>query len=147
MASFYGVMKASDVTDAKTLAQFYQQKLGTPYPTTQGLILLRKQIKMIFQVYPDADYQTLVKMVEWAKAKGRKYAHCHTLVSHYRYAWRDGYLPELDPNPTREIDALITDAMTRETDEDWLRRLSLSSGLDARTQVYNEWVKKVNSDV
>lgn len=146
MSSFYGIMKKEEVVDSKTLAQYVQQKLGTPYPTTQGMIVLRKNIKVIFKLYPDADYQTLVKVVDWAKAKGKKFAHCHNLVAAYRYAWRDGYLPELDPNPTKEIDKLIDQALEKETDPEWCRRLRLSSGVEARTAVYEAWKRKEAAD-
>lgn len=145
MSSFYGIMKKEEVKDAKTLAQYIQQRLGTPYPTTQGMIVLKQNIKHIFKLYPDANYQTLIKVVDWAKTKGQKYAHCHSLVAAYRYAWRDGYLPELDPNPTKEIDRLIEDALQSETDSDWCRRLIMASGIEAKTNTYKAWKEVKNA--
>lgn len=142
MASFYGIMKPQDVVDAKTFAIYAQQKLGTPYPTTQGMIALKKNIKNLFATYEYADYQTLVKLVEWARSKKKRYADTFGLVAHFRYAWRDGYLPELDPNPTREIDALIEKALRTEQDQEWRRRLVLSQGVEARTAIYKAWCAK-----
>lgn len=142
MTDFFGVIKKEQVTDPKSYANYVQQNLGTPYPNTKQLIILRKNIKQLFELYPEADYTTLIKMVEWAKSKKKKFAHSYALVASYRYAWRDGYLPELDPNPTKEIDAAIEAALAQETDEEWCRRLAMASGIDVKTEIYTAWKRK-----
>lgn len=142
MSSFFGVMTKEEVKDPKSYANYVQQNIGTPYPTVKQMVILRKNIKSLFDQYPDADYGTLVRLVEWAKAKNKKFAHSYALVASFRYAWKDGYLPELDPNPTREIDQAIEAALSKETDEEWCRRLAMASGIEVKTEIYEAWRRK-----
>jgi hypothetical protein len=142
MSDFFGIMTKDQVTDPKSYANYVQQNLGTPFPTGKQMVILRKTIKDFFKAYPDADYGTLIRLVEWAKARKKKYAHCYALVSSFRYAWSDGYLPELDPNPTKEIDRAIEEAIAKESDEEWRRRLGMASGIEVKTEIYNAWLRK-----
>ena len=91
----FGKIDRKDVVDSKTYARYVQQKLGVPYPTVKNLVILNKAIKDIFEEYPHINYDTLCNLVDWAKAKNKKFAETYSLVSMYRYAWKDGFSPQL----------------------------------------------------
>ena len=139
---WFGQLTPDDVHDAKTFATYCQQTLGIPYPRQQDIRYLHKSLREFFEHYPQADYYTLCRIVEWAKAKKKRYAHVNKLVYAFRYAYADGFLPELDPNSEpvdEQLEELIEAALKEETDDEWRRRLMIARGVTARTEVYQAW--------
>ena len=139
---FVGPIKPSDVHDAHSFAAYAQQKLGTPYPTGKSIAILKKALKEFLEHYPQADYNTMCRVVEWAKVKKKRYPHVNQLVYAFRYAYADGYLPELDPNTEivdEDLEAQIEAALRDERDEEWRRRLITASGPTARREVFDAW--------
>lgn len=126
-------------------ASFCQQETGIPYPTVKQMIDMKKQINDFFAMYPQANYGSLCGMVRWAKERRKRYATPGNLIrGGFRYAWRDGYLPELDPNyddVDENLEEKIEAALNRERDAEWRRRLIVAQTNDARREVYGEWVK------
>lgn len=140
--NFLGMMSPQDVVDAKSFANFAQQKLGIPYPTQKSIAVLNKALKEFFAQYPQADYSTMCRLVEWAISKKKRFAHTYSLVYAFRYAYKDGYLPELDPNRERtndDLEALIEEALVVEKDPEWRRRFMVAHGVKARGEVYEAW--------
>lgn len=139
---FIGLYAPHEVVDAKSFASYAQQRLGIPYPTRKSIAVLNKALKEFFAQYPQADYGTMCRLVEWAIAKRKRFAHTYSLVYAFRYAYKDGYLPELDPNRERtndDLEALIEAALVVEKDPEWRRRLMVAHGVKARSEVYEAW--------
>lgn len=139
---FIGPIKPTDVHDAMSFAAYAQQKLGTPYPTGKSIAMLKKSLNEFFEHYPQADYLTMCRVVEWARAKKKRYPHANQLVYAFRYAYADGYLPELDPNTEvvdEDLEAQIEAALRDERDEGWRHRLITAAGPTARREVFEAW--------
>lgn len=143
--SFLKIKTPADVHDPKTFAEYAQQKLGIPYPTGKSIAVLRKSLREFFEHYPQADYNTMCRVVEWAGSKKKRYAHTYQLVYAFRYAYQDGYLPELEPSremTDEDLETAIEEALKVEKDIEWRRRLIVAHGLEARKHVYEEWRKE-----
>lgn len=139
-------LTVDDVDDWKTFATFCQQETGIPYPTQKQVAALRGAIKEFFTQYPDTDFSTLCNIVRWAKERRKRYATpANLLRGGFRYAWEDGYLPELDPNYNdvdEELEVDIEGALAVEKDVVWRRRLIVAQTNQARSDVYSEWLKQ-----
>lgn len=141
MTDFFGYMKATEVKDARTYANFIQQELGTPYPSTKTLPMLSRNCKDFFEQYPQANWMTLVRVVEFCRARKKRPAHAHGVLGQVRYAYSAGFLPELSPRDQvdSDLEERIAEALQSEQDEQWRHRLLASSGIEARRQVYVAW--------
>lgn len=138
----------ADVVDCKTWGGFAQQTCGTPYPTFKYVAKATKRVKEMFELYPNADWQTMARVAIWARAKKRRFATLYGLASSWRYAWKDGFLPELDA-PTHvdeETEAAIAKALLTETSPIWRERLIAAEGKKARRQIYEAWSIKLDPD-
>lgn len=134
-----------DVNDPVSFSSYCQQETGIPYPTGKQMAIVRKAINEFFDEYPQADYSSLCSIVRWAKERRKRYANPGNLVrGGFRYAWVDGYLPELDPNyddVDEDLEKRIEEALAVETDQEWRRRLIVSQTNEARNEVYREWMR------
>jgi hypothetical protein len=115
--------------------------LGTPYPTGKQMAILKRQLKDLFANNKNASYATLVRTVEWCKARKKRPPHSYTLIAWIRYAWADGYLPELDAKaPVDEpLESLITEALEIEADQQWRYKLIGAQGIEARRKIFESW--------
>lgn len=132
-------MRAQDVSDRDSLQQYIEQQLGVGHVTGRDQAAYRKKVDEFFEHYPNASWGTLVRVVDWAKARRKRFARLHAVVEAARYAYADGYLPELDPRNHIDVDAEIIGALKTETDPLWRRRLMVAQGIDAKTMVLEEW--------
>lgn len=125
----------------KAFANYVQQTLGVPYPTIKDMTILRKKTKLFFQNVPDADWKTLCKVVQWAKARKRRPPRVFMVVEMFRDAWAAGYLPELDRHARVDetVEAGIERALAVETRPEWRARLLGASGVTARAAAFAEW--------
>src|SRR5690606_16911809 len=143
MMGWVDQLSASDVVDANSFAQYCQQETGIPLLRGRKIIALRKEIKIFFDTYPHATYFTLCRLVDWAKAKKKRYADASNLLSKgFRLAWVDGYLPELDPNYMpidTDLEEKIEKAIAVETNQIWLRKLVIAKGGSSAQEVYESW--------
>lgn len=136
-------IKRSEVTNVRKLAYYCQQETGIPVPDGKQYLIVSANINEIFTQFPQANYQTLCSVIEWAKQKGVRYAHVGNLIKKgLRYAYLEGYLPELDPrNHPDNIDNLIRAALRVETDDYWLDRLIRSTTTEGKEATYRSWWK------
>jgi hypothetical protein len=124
-------------------AEYVQQKLGVPWPTAKDMNILRSKIKEFFGHYPKLTYFTLCRIVEWARARHRRYDRVWKVIDAFRYAWKDGALPELDPDRAETtVEERITAALTVETNPMWRRCLIGAAGVEARRRIIDEWETK-----
>jgi hypothetical protein len=141
-------LSAKDVKDVKTFARFCQQTMGMPLPRLKDYPILAKQVKLIFAQHPNADWQTMCRLTEWARNRKKRFAYPQQLVSQYRLAWADGYLPELDPSHADpETEAGITRALATEKDPEWRRRMIRAQGVNGRKKVYEAWKAEQSSSL
>ena len=136
------VVSAKD--HASAFAVYCQQEIGCPLVTKQNLMVLRKQAKLLFEKNPQADWMTLCRVVDWCKARKKRPTHPHVVVSLLPYAWKDGYLPELDPSSEDPaVEERILQALRCEVRDEWMRRLTLAKGRAARREAVEEWERDV----
>lgn len=135
----YSIVRSEAVNDLDSAEQFIKQQVGVGYVTGNDRAIFRKKVNELFEQYPQASWQTLARTAEWAKSRRRRYSRLFQVVEAVRYAYEDGYLPELDPNTTVDVDGQIQDALRFEEDPQWRRRLLVAQGLQAKTAVLDMW--------
>lgn len=133
------VFEAAD--PAKAFAEYAQQTVGIPFPTIKDMTILRSKAKKFFENCPDADWRTLCKVAQWAKARKRRPPRVFMLVDMFRDAWSAGYLPELDRagRTDETVEAGIERALTMEQRPEWRARLLGARGINARREALHEW--------
>lgn len=138
--SFVTNLKAEEVDTPEKLARFCQEQTGVPYPTGAQIGALKKAINAFFKEYPNATYKSLTNLVLWSKEKNKRYAKVANLVTGgMRYAYVDGYIPEIDPRYNqRSLDELMSEAINLETDPQKKMMLLNSWSLEA----YEKWSKE-----
>lgn len=136
------MIERHEVVDAVTFGDYVHERLGVPYPGFKALAILRKKSKLFLQQNPRADWQTFVRVADWARAKKKHPADVWWLIDATKYAFADGYLPELDPSTQVEdnVTRLIYAACQEETDRHWRDRLLSVQG-DSRILVYEQWLQ------
>jgi hypothetical protein len=140
MTTTFGPMTASDVDSADALIEFAQRRLGVPFPTMKDRLALKKQAKWFLEHNPTATWHTLAKVVEWAHAKKRRPAAVYSIVTMAKYAWSDGWLPELDAKEDTSYEDGIIAALQVETDPEWRHKLMSGYG-SVRAERYQEWLR------
>jgi hypothetical protein len=142
--SYANNLSPEEVNDPDTLARFCQEQTGIPYPTGKQMAFLKTSIRKFFEAYPEATYVSLTNLVQWSKVKNRRYAHIANLINGgLRYAYIDGYVPEIDPRTKRgNIDALIDDALRIEQNP--VKRIALMGPWTqaAKEAAYTSWLKE-----
>lgn len=124
----------------KAYSEYVRQTVGTPGATVKDLAAFRKKVKKLMEDDPRITWHTMCRVAQWARQKRKRPAHIHYLPDMLRYAWSDGYLPELSPDAADDdLEEKIGRALGVETDEYWRRRLIASKGVEARAQTYSEW--------
>jgi len=137
-----GWMRGAEVDDPITFAVYARQVLGVPMPNLSQERILRKTIKTFFAEWPQADYQTLVHIVDWCRARKKRPTHSYTVISKFRDAYAAGALPELDEDPAElEVTRRIERALEAEQDPSWRRRLLGARGT-GRKEVLHAWTQK-----
>lgn len=111
-------LKPHEVDTPEKLARFCQEQTGIPYPSGAQIATLKKGINEFFLMYPQATYSSLTNIVLWAKANNKRYSQTATLIKGgLRFAFVDGYLPEIDPKYSQKtLDEQLTDAINVEKD-------------------------------
>lgn len=132
-------VRANEVTDLESLQRYIMEQLGVGYVTKNDAAIYRKKMKELFEYYPAADMQTMVRVVEWAKTRRRRFARLFQVVESVRYAYEDGFLPELDPNNTQDVDEQISEILQTEKDPTWRRRFLTAQGATAKSVIVDQW--------
>jgi hypothetical protein len=121
-------------------AEYAQQRLGVPWPTQKDLNILRAKIGEFFRHYNKVTYYTLCRVVDWCRARRRRFGRVWMVIGEFRNAFAAGALPELEPDATDErVEARITVALTSETQPAWRARLIGAEGRTARTRAVQDW--------
>jgi hypothetical protein len=121
-------------------AEYAQQKLGVPWATKKDLCILRKKTNEFFSHYPKLNFYTLCRVVDWCRSRDRRYDRVWKIVDAFRYAWRDGAIPELMPDQAEDrIEERINVALCTEKTEGWRRALIGAQGVTARRRIIDEW--------
>lgn len=138
---YAGMITRENVVDNKTFARYVQQRLGVPYPTTKNLVILNKAVKSFFEEYPHLGYESLCNLVDWAKAKNKRFGDTYVLVNMYRYAWQDGFMPELDPIDPEAVGVQEKEDYLLEHEEDsyWRNKMLDAQTFEAKTAIYESW--------
>jgi hypothetical protein len=135
----FSIIRPESVVDMDSAEQFIKQQIGIGYVTQKDGVIFRKKVTDMFKNYPGSSWQTLVRTTEWAKSRRKRYARLHELVEAVRFAYADGYLPELDSNHQEDIDAQIRAVLRVEMDPEWRRRLLVAQGTRAKMSVLADW--------
>lgn len=143
MKHYTKIYTAQDVKDAESFATYAQQQIGVPYPTLKMMIATKGTIKRMFAENPGLNWSSLPRIVEWAKARKKRYATLTSLLAGFRWAFQDGYLPELSESfeERTNVDELVYAALRVEKDPDWRRALMLTDSLQEKVSIYNKWVE------
>lgn len=141
-------IEQEDVVDVKSFYDYAQQEVGIPKPYAKEIAILRKTINQFFEDNPNTDWNSLAKIVVWAKRNKARFQSPTTLVMYgHRKAFVAGYLPELDPNYI-DTDRLMEarDAAIRvETDEKWTEDLYYTTDNYLVEKLY-EWLTYRNNN-
>jgi hypothetical protein len=135
-------LSEDDVQDPEAFCDYAHAVLGVPFPSIKDQAVLRKKIKEFFAQYPQADYRTLCRIVQWAKTHHKRPYRIWLLIDLHRQAWADKAVPELDMSPVDvEVERGIKRALEIEQDSRWRRRLMRAHG-SGRKEVLEEWRKE-----
>ncbi len=142
MANYFGTLTREEVDSPEKFAEYCQQRLGTPYPTGKDIAALKRYMKAFFKQNPQANYGTLIRTVDWCKNNRKRVPNASGIIGKVRFAWRDGYLPELDPVEQTDdsLEVLIAQAVESETDPWWKDRLTGGRTHKARQEIYESWL-------
>lgn len=135
----FSLIRPDAVTDMESAEQYIKQRVGIAYVTVKDSAIFRRKVKELFEHYPGADWQTLVRATEWAKTRRKRFSRLHQFVEAIRFAYEDGYLPELDPNYQGDVDEQIQGILREEEDPNWRRRLLIAQGMQAKQLAVEQW--------
>lgn len=143
----FSILTRGDVQDERSFASYCHQQLGTPSLSGSHIPILRKKLKEFHSAWsPRPGWITLARTVDWCRAKKRRPAYCWAVIPQVRFAWSDGFLPELDPNHLDEaLENGFREALRIEQDPDWRLRL-LAAPTDSRGLVLASWYRKGNDE-
>ena len=137
--SWVDMIQAEDVKTPKEFVEFVRCEMGavtTPSERTKFF----SQWKQFKELNPHVEIGTMVRTVQWAKAKKHRLNSLCSIFPMVGWAHQEGALPELNPKNEKEstLEADILKALERETDPQWRRRLIMSEG-PARYDALNDW--------
>jgi hypothetical protein len=137
------ILAAPEKEKPKAFAQYCQQTVGIAWPTVKDMTILRKRCADFLENVPGADWGTLCRVAQYCRARKRRVPRVYMVIDEFRHAWRDGYLPELDPSNRQDeaVEAEIIRILGFEKRDGWRRRLLGAQGLDARRLAVEEWHK------
>jgi hypothetical protein len=141
---------ASEVTDPDTLARYAQQTIGTKIPNGKEIVLMRTRCKRFFEEYPTADFSTLVHTIDYIRAKRKRVAMPWAVFAFVPWAYKDGFLPELDPRNHVVVDGHVEGQihwiLERETDPWWVNAFTYAVGVDTRKRLLGQyWAEKAEA--
>ena len=147
MTMFLRETPASAVVDERTFASYAHQMIGTKFPNLKEMITLRTRTKQFFGEYPLADWATLVQTVAYIRGRRKRVGYPWGVLLFVPDAYRDGFLPELDPrNHERRdpyVESEIAAILAQETDQWWVGALTLASEPAARRDLVRMWRNRV----
>jgi hypothetical protein len=149
MTLFLREMPAASVADAETFAAYAQQTIGTKYPNIKEMATLKRRAKQFFTEMPLADWSTLVQTVGYLRSKRRRVDMAWAVLNFVPSAFRDGFLPELEPrNHERRdpsVEAEIASILAQERDPWWVGAMTLATEPEARRDLVRMWRNRVDA--
>lgn len=143
MSTFLHVVESNEVEDAESFSVFAQQTLGTAHLYGKDMVVLKVRLNKFFKDNPAATYSTLVSTVEYVRAKRKRLAMPWAVIAFVPWAFKDGFLPELDPvnvvYSDPHVESGIAYALERENDPWWVSTLTHANGIKARRMVLGMW--------
>lgn len=136
--NYVSPLDAEDVVDETSFFVYAHQKLGVPYPRSKEISKVRKQLNLFFEAYPQASYNTLTDVVDWAKIRRKHFDMCG-LVSAYRWAYEDGHMRKLT-RPAPDADGMLNTLL--DVVEDPVVRTNLRQAPDVKTrdEIYESYM-------
>lgn len=133
-----------DVAEAKdqprAFAEYCHQVIGVPFPGVKDMTILRRRCNEFFAANRGASWYTLCRVAQWCRSHKRRPPRAWMVVDEFRFAWRDGYLPEFDPTGTDPgVEKEIARILKSETRDGWRQRLICAQGVEARGKAVREW--------
>lgn len=135
----FSIVQPEQVEDRDSLQQYIEQQLGVGYVTMKDQAIYRRKVKDCFEHDERITWETMVKTVQWAKTRRKRYSRLHQVVEAVRYAYEDGHLPELDNDVETLLDQQIREVLQSESDPDWRRKLLVAQGETAKTAMLAMW--------
>lgn len=134
-------IEASDVKDPRSLANYVQQTVGCPYPTGKEVAAFNRRLKETLKNNPQLTYPSLCRVAQWARAKKVRLRSAASLFTCIGSAYKDGYLPELDPanQIDHDLETRILEALEVEKDPVWRSQLFGTEGHRARAELLARW--------
>lgn len=143
MSTFTRSLSPTDVVDAQSFAAYAQQTIGTKWPTIKERVMLQARTTQFFADNPHADWTTLVKAIAYVRASRRRLAMPWDVLYQVPWAFREGFLPELDPSnhidEDPQVERQIEWILEQETDEWWRHALMYSVGVENRRGLVQMW--------
>lgn len=137
----FSIVKPEQVTDRDALQQFIQQQLGVGYVTNNDQAIYRRKLKELFEHEPRATWATMISTVEWAKTRRKRFSRLYQVIESVRYAYEDGFLPELDTDTETLLDEQIREVLQTEDDPNWRRKLLVAQGSTAKSAMLDMWYR------
>lgn len=131
------------VTNPRAFSTYSHQMLGTKKVTPKEFPGFVAQIGRFFKERPRATWATLVRTIDYMRAKRRRVCYPTAVLKFVNMAYTDGFLPELDVTSCErddDLEVLINKALTVETNPGWRRMLEGCRG--DRHGLYNEWLQR-----
>lgn len=141
MSDYLKIWTPEDVHDADTFAEYCQQRIGVPWPTSKDKVVLRKKVNELFDRFPDLTWASMCRIADYVRSRHARPPRVWMVVESFRDAWSKGFLPELDPRDRvdPDLERRINDALLIEQSEYWRTRLVAAKGIEARKSAYEAW--------
>lgn len=118
-----------------TFTQYCQEKLGTDMPVGANRTRWFAQLKQEMELQ-HWDYEDLVRTVQYIRTEGIAVRYPHGVL-HYVKAAKQAVVE----TSVSDLHTKVAEALGKETDPVWMRRLSLAQGT-ALEMVYTNWRKE-----
>lgn len=137
------VIERVHVTNPRAFSTYSHQMLGTKKVTPKEFPNFVGAIGRFFKERPRATWATLVRTIDYMRAKRRRVCYATAVLKFVNMAYVDGFLPELDMTscPKDEpLEVLINKALAVEIDPGWRRMLEGCQG--DRRRLYEDWLQR-----
>lgn len=132
------IMRIDDVVDENTLLEFTRQKFGCP-AFYKDEMAFKGQCRNWMAKNDGYTYRDLAKVVAWAREKGKRPKHLHTIFHYVNDAFGAGILQTHRANERRQVTDAVFEALAVETDPEWRFRLQAASTTGGRLDALNAW--------
>jgi hypothetical protein len=133
------VLGVDEVVDISTFEVYARQNCDLAPSSREVVTSAGRRVAEMFDIHPHLDWRGMCNVVSWARDREKRFPHLLALVDSYRFAYADGYLPQLRDDSVDELSVHIERALEIETDLEWRRRLANAFG-GGRRRVFDAWL-------